>query len=68
MTWETGVVTRVDIKRLAAQVIANLSATATSDDILRLCVGVALATDLMESELLSLMVEVGSRLGLSLVT
>ena len=67
MTWETGFVTRAEIKRLAAQVVANISATASTDDILRLCVGMALAKDLVDSDLLSLLAEVGTRLGLSLV-
>ena len=67
MTWETGFVTRAEIKRLAAQVVANISATASTDDILRLCVGIALAKDLVDSDLLSLFAEVGTRLGLSLV-
>ncbi len=66
MTWETGFVTRVEIKRLAAQVVANISTTASTDDILRLCIGMALAKDLMDSDLVSLLAEVGTRLGLSL--
>lgn len=67
MTWETGLETRVEIKRLAAQVVANLSATATKDEVLRLCIGMALAKDLMDSELLTLLAEVGARLSLSMV-
>ncbi|CDL00151.1 protein of unknown function [Magnetospirillum gryphiswaldense MSR-1 v2] len=67
MTWETGFVTQVEIKRLATQVVANISVTASTDDILRLCIGMALAKDLMDSDLVSLLAEVGTRLGLSLV-
>ena len=67
MTWETGFVARVEIKRLAAQVVANISVTASTDDVLRLCIGMALAQDLVDSDLLSLLAEVGTRLGLSLV-
>ncbi len=57
----------VEIRRLAVQVVANLSMTSTAEDILRLCIGTALAKDLMDDELVSLMVEVDTRLGLSLV-
>ncbi|WP_009867146.1 hypothetical protein [Paramagnetospirillum magnetotacticum] len=67
MTWKTGFVTQVEIKRLAAQVVANLNATASTDDILRLCIGMALAKDLVDNDLVSLLAEVGTRLGLSLV-
>lgn len=66
MTWQTGMVARVEIKRLADRILANLSVSASADDILRLCVGMALAQDLVDGELLSLMTEVGARLGLSL--
>jgi hypothetical protein len=67
MTWETGFVARVEIKRLAAQVVANISATSSTEDILRLCIGIALSKDLVDSDLLGLLTEVGARLGLSLV-
>ena len=67
MTWETGFVARVEIRRLAAQVVAHISVTASTEDVLRLCIGMALAQDLVDSDLLSLLAEVGTRLGLSLV-
>ncbi|KIM00186.1 hypothetical protein CCC_02974 [Paramagnetospirillum magnetotacticum MS-1] len=68
MTWETGFETKAEIKRLATQVVTSLSATASKDEILRLCIGMALAKDLVDSEILSLLAEVGARLGLTLVT
>lgn len=63
MTWEPGMVTPVEIERLAAQVVANLEAAASDDAVLRLCVGTALAQDLKDDELQNLMAEVETRLG-----
>lgn len=58
MTWKPGTVMRTEINRLAAQVAANLHGSPTDDEILRLCVGMALSQDLSDEELRMLVSEV----------
>jgi len=45
------------ISRLAVQVIANLDAAASPDDIVRACVGMALSHDLGDDQLQDLLAE-----------
>jgi hypothetical protein len=46
------------INRLAVQVAANLDASASPDDILRACVGMALSHDISDQDLQDLLAEV----------
>jgi hypothetical protein len=55
---ESGIVSNTTITRLAHQVAANLDDAASSDDILRPSVGIALAHDLSDDQLQALLAEV----------
>ncbi|RAU20417.1 hypothetical protein CU669_18360 [Paramagnetospirillum kuznetsovii] len=41
----------MEINRLAAQLAANIAPSASDDDVLRLCIGMALSQDMTDEEL-----------------
>ncbi len=51
MTWETGIVTSMEINRLAAQLAAQIDPSTSDDEVLRRCIGMALSQDLSDDQL-----------------